>query len=104
MGIQAGTRAQAEEAPRAAGIAAKTLQPYAQGSASPNGPQNSLYPPDAVDAALLRIAVAAGDLGITVPLSATQAIATDGQELLVTGGTVTLHVADGVLSATYAAS
>lgn len=36
--------------------------------------------------------------------SSTQAVVSDGQTLAVTGGTVTLHVSNGVLTATYAAS
>lgn len=41
---------------------------------------------------------------LVAPLPATSAVVTDGQELAVTGGTVTLHVAAGVVTATYEAS
>lgn len=57
-----------------------------------------------IDALAITMQTALVDAGYDPVLPSNSAIVVDGQTIAVTGGTVTLTVADGVLSATYTAS
>lgn len=58
---------------------------------------------DTIDTVLGEAAAALAAVGAGGNTDPTKALVSDGQVLTVTGGKVTLHVADGVVSATYAA-
>ena len=95
MSFDSSTEAQKVEAVRQLTNAGKDLYVRVSGG--------QMLDSSVLDTAMASAATALRAMGASA-LASTEAIVADGQTIAVTGGTVTLHVTNGALTATYTAS